>query len=804
LRHLNETIRIINLGNVQELMVFIASPGDLGEERDAVRRAADYINSLFSAIYATRLTITSGDQSQPAFGRPQEIINPLVKQCDIFIGLLNRKWGTPTGKYSSGFEEEYVQAAELAKEHGSPRLGIFFKEVPDEMLQDAGPSLSKVLEFRRKLETQHIAFFKQFSTVNDFELQVTHYLMTIVVERSHRDTSSSPEGTVDKASSTELSSVAPETPVQDEAMTQIASTLYGFYHLVEEGEVGDTFLDSDRLLLFSMAVQSEMLSIPIHSINRIYGKRDEYAISVIEYRLIVWTVAENFHYTPDGSIRSFAPGFKIIMAAGSSSDLEQTLVSQILEQSSEFAVANGSLAILSAMKARPAELWGSPGISISPPASVSEVVSNAEQNPFTSWIRILEIPRLRDAALNYISTVIRDSDYSLFMTISERVNDARLAAQLIALAEYAVGNISGICQLVSAHYISKGSCFENMLGASISRMNEEQLSAVVLGRLLPTHLVRNAFNALSHFRTPTAEEFSKLLKSKENALIGVAFDTVRRGDKAATLNLLAAAAKFKDDKSDEGLDEYRYRLRAMVQTEEELRAELSSPWSFVDAWSTLSWLCGAELADEAREILDTDCSKALDSEKLQEAGYDEKLQVFLKSLLRRSALSLLARIPVDKRDDQDVHRFRRELARDERVTAAKAVEGLALVGSSEDVERFLSLAANHYGEEKKTMLQCAVRLGGLETARKMITDSDEDVALAGARVLSADASTPLSELQSHLYSIHDTVRMVAWKAVEKRMSRGELEEYLDEYRSRAEGYYYDVVAALDRKLYMPH
>ncbi|WP_192809115.1 DUF4062 domain-containing protein [Actinomadura montaniterrae] len=792
------------MANPRELVVFVASPGDLSDERDSVRRAADYINSLFLASHSTRLMITGWEQSQPTFGRPQEAINPLVQQCDIFIGLLNRKWGTPTGEFSSGFEEEYEQAAKRAKESGRPSVAIFFKEVPDEMLQDAGPSLSKVLEFRKKLETEHIALYRQFSTVKDFELQVTKYLMAVVVDQSSHDIPPSPEGTVDKVTATEQLPTDTEPEEQDEAREQLAATLYSFYSLAKIGSTGDGLLDPDRLLLFSMAVQFEMLSIPIHSMNRIYGKRREYAISIIEYRLIIWTVAENFHTTRNGEIRSFAPGFEMIMRVGSRSDLEDVLVSQMLTQKAEIPVSNGSLGILREMKARPAQLWGSRENVSNPSSSASDSVARSEQDLVENWAHLLGVPQTENAAFNYMSSVVRDSDFSLLKALSDRIDNASVAEKVMAIAKYAIGDLSGICDLASKRYLSEESCFERMLKASFSQMSEEQLSAVILGqRSLSDSLVRDAFTALSRHRAPTSEEYLRLLKSKKNELISLAFNVAEVAGEAAALNLLAAASQFNDDKADEDLDEYRHRLRSLVQTEEELRAELSNPWSFVDAWSALSWLHGSALASEAREILDSDCDSALDETKLEEAGYDARLRTFVRTLLRRSALDLLARIPAKDRDDQDVERFRRELARKERLTTPQAVKGLTLTGTAEDATHFLKLVTNHYGEEKKVLLKSAVKLGGAKIARKMIADSDEETASAGAHALSTDSSIPLSELQSYLYSSHDSVRMEIWKAVENRMGRGELEDYIDEYRSREAGYYYDVVAALDRKLYMP-
>ncbi|MBT2213779.1 DUF4062 domain-containing protein [Actinomadura sp. NEAU-AAG7] len=784
--------------NVRELVVFIASPGDLTGEREAVRRAADNLNTTFASQFSMRLHVTGWEQTSPAFGRPQEVINPLVKQCDIFIGLLNRTWGTSTGKFSSGFEEEYECATQRAKKSNGPSIAIYFKKVPEDIVRDAGPSLSQVLKFRRRLENQKIALYRQFSTIEDFELKITHYFLSLIAEKSQSITPTAPKGTVDKTTSTELPSTQHTPQNNDEARMQIASTLNDFYKIAQGDEETASRPDPDRLLLFSMAAQREMLSIPIHPLNRIYGKRDKYVLSVAEYRLLVWTLAENFRFEEDGSIRSLAPGFKMIIDAGSDRDLESTLVYHVIDPEAEFSVANGSLRILRAMKARPSELWIETG-NVDDRSLLSLASSQALDAAIDNWVQILETPLLETEALEYISSVIRDSDYLLFRAVSDRLGEQLVAQDILTLVAYAKGSLSEVADMAAQRFIAEGSCYERIVSASLAQMETKQLSSILQGRNLPNKLLSEAFRTLSSRRTPSVEEFGKLVKSENSDLVGQAFDAVDQGGDQAKLNLLAAVAEFKDDKH---LGEYNDRLRAFIKTEEELRAELTLPWTYGQAWSALSWLHGSTMADEAREILDTNCG-FLDPKMLEEAGWSRSIQNYLRSSARKSALSLLARVPAKDRSSEDAERARVELARNDWLTMLDAAKVLSKTGSFEDTETLLSCAANSYGDEEKLLLNLTVELGGLKIARMMVTAESEEAASVGALALACDNSVPLSELKGYLYSPHGSVRMEVWKAVERRMGRAELERYLEDYRSRTEGYYYDVVAALDRKLYMP-
>ncbi|UXY32750.1 DUF4062 domain-containing protein [Streptomyces sp. HUAS TT20] len=788
---------------MQEMVVFIASPGDLVDERNAVRQAVASVNSLFASKVALRLRVTGWEETQPSFGRPQAVINPLVEQCDVFIGLLYRKWGTPTGEYTSGFEEEYEQAASRARNGERPRISIFFKRVPDDQIEDAGPSLSRVLAFKRRLEDQHIALYRQFDSTSDFRDLVTHYLTSVIIDEWNPVENSSPDGTVAKpdATTTTPLTASSEPQIEDEARSQIATTLRNFYNLAERGnEVSEEELDSDRLLLFSMAAQPEMIAMPIHSLNRIYAKAHELVLSVMEYRLILWTIADNIRREKDGTLHSIAPGFKIVAPPSGeyTSDLVDTLTYQILNPSADFSVVTGSFYILAEMKARPLELWESDEHGVAEANLAGGSLAVVGEAPVDKWVHILESLQVENAALEYIAVVVRDSDADLLGAVIERLDNKAVSFKLRALVEHAKGDLSGLAEMAATRYVSEGSCFEHLLLSSIPRMTTEQLASVLLGRALPDRVIHNALDLVSQRRVPSAEEFSRVLNSGSDHLIAFAFDAAERCD--ATRNLLAAVSELKNENA---LSNFAPRLKSLTATEEELSAELLSPPSFVAAWSALSWRRGAGMADEAREILDSDCANSLDAEKLVELGYDDDLTEFLKSKLKAAAVDLLARVPASDKRELDLVRFREELARNDWLSAAPAARALARLGTSQDVDTLLARAAKSYGDEKEEMLRGAARAGGVDTARKMAHDKDGEVALIGAKELACNQSISLGELQQLLYSSHQEVRMVVWESVALRMGRDELEAFLDKYRERDEGYYYDVVAAIDMALYLP-
>jgi Domain of unknown function (DUF4062) len=91
------------------LKIFLASPGDVAEERRAARNVVYEMDQMFRES-GWHIELSGWEDVMPGYSRPQAKINPDVDTCDIFLGLLWRRWGSPTGEYSSGFEEEFERA----------------------------------------------------------------------------------------------------------------------------------------------------------------------------------------------------------------------------------------------------------------------------------------------------------------------------------------------------------------------------------------------------------------------------------------------------------------------------------------------------------------------------------------------------------------------------------------------------------------------------------------------------------------------------------------------------------------------
>jgi len=89
--------------------ILIASPGDLGEERNLIPEVISQWNAVRSeSSKVVVLPVKWETHSAPILGsRPQQVINEqLVGSCDLLVGLFWTRIGTHTGISESGTTEE--------------------------------------------------------------------------------------------------------------------------------------------------------------------------------------------------------------------------------------------------------------------------------------------------------------------------------------------------------------------------------------------------------------------------------------------------------------------------------------------------------------------------------------------------------------------------------------------------------------------------------------------------------------------------------------------------------------------------
>lgn len=152
--------------------VFLASPGDLPDERRAAKAVVDEFNATWADEFGYQVELVGWEDTVSTYGRPQAVINRELESCELFVGMMWRRWGTPpdiAGGYTSGFEEEFSISVDRRSREGVPEISLFFKDIPAEFLRDPGDDLKKVLAFKKKLIEEKTLLFDTFTDTRHFE-----------------------------------------------------------------------------------------------------------------------------------------------------------------------------------------------------------------------------------------------------------------------------------------------------------------------------------------------------------------------------------------------------------------------------------------------------------------------------------------------------------------------------------------------------------------------------------------------------------------------------------------------------------
>lgn len=145
------------------LSVLLASPGDLGDERQFARDCVAEWNSVNAERTGWIVELLGWEDTLPQAGRPQELINRDVRRCMLFIGMMHRHWGSETGNgYTSGFHEEFSLASQLYEREGRPRIALFFKHPGT--VGDPGEQLKQVLAFKDTIKTSKKFLYKELGS----------------------------------------------------------------------------------------------------------------------------------------------------------------------------------------------------------------------------------------------------------------------------------------------------------------------------------------------------------------------------------------------------------------------------------------------------------------------------------------------------------------------------------------------------------------------------------------------------------------------------------------------------------------
>jgi hypothetical protein len=154
--------------------IFIASPSDIKDEREIVRKQIARWNSLHANSYQMFLQPMDGKDSAPSLDdRGQAIINKLVDDCDLLIGIFWTRLGTPTSEAVSGTVEEIERARSMGK-----RCMVYFRNESES--QNDPSQYKRLQEYKEKLKPKGL--IDDYETLEDFTHKVFNHITSAINE----------------------------------------------------------------------------------------------------------------------------------------------------------------------------------------------------------------------------------------------------------------------------------------------------------------------------------------------------------------------------------------------------------------------------------------------------------------------------------------------------------------------------------------------------------------------------------------------------------------------------------------------
>jgi len=769
--------------------IFLASPGDLQDERFAVKQVVDKLNQLYGRTIAWQVELLAWEDTLPEHGaRPQEIINREVDQCDLFIGMLWRRWGSPTGQFSSGFEEEFERARGRFQREKKPGIWLFFKKVDLEQLDDPGEVLSKVIGFRRTRETAKDTLYKEFSDKQDLKDQIEQYLVRHILElalslvqsaEAIAPASPTPQPGAAAAIGEEEAARPPEAAgtqqIGELLDSLIGATEAGSYADLTRAQIGRLFVLSGTLM---SSVTGEVLAA--HEVNVIYMEdylTQLYRFQPRERELLMRTIIESRHDNKPGwfwfrGLNTAQLRDLLVYHAtqGRSPDLRQRTLE--IAASSRFALAGAEIDALEILMVDP---------------------SSDVRKAFMAYLGALgaepELPLLERGLVDADEEVRKEATNGKLLVLSRvQPNQA-----LRLLAETPVADGSAV--------------LDSLMG------NPQALNMTQLEQLLdsPAEAIRLfAVKALVQRDGLTVERARRLLPDPASRIVevvvrelikqGVSFEPneIREMFKGAIfvnrdsiLNDIFMSIPLErvealvDWYSVDGPIAYRALvLRNLPESLERLRRDLQEEFATIKR-SSIERLRVNEPPPVAAAVTE------------QFAKYDATILAWFLS----EVLSVLAEHGVPA----DAEFVRRHLASGDRNIQREAIRSIRRVGDGRDIPALLGIVESDRPEMRYMAAESALHLsaGSREVTSALLESDAPEVLGLVAKFLIEHPTDHTGDLVTPLLSNSDRGRrLAAIRVVTETYTREQIENLLREY-IQAATYYYNVVCWFDRILYSP-
>jgi HEAT repeat protein len=790
---------------LRRLSVFLASPGDLAEERRLAKVVVESANRIARQL-GWYVELLVWEDTRPAFARPQAVINRDVDTCDLFVGLLWERWGQPTGEYSSGFEEEFERARARRLATGAPDIWLIFKTIDPSKLRDPGDELKRVLKFKQMQEDRKELLFKGFATPEEWRSNLLEWLPLHLVELAQErgkvptpTQAATPELSESTTGSILAPTGAPPEPVT--VSVQLRESTRRLHEVVAEGDLATApdILEGFQIARLNLLTKSLIVGVDrrivldILEIHSLYPFHKRVELAGTEPALIFRTlISDRF---------TLAAGWYWLRGLEPEEAQHQLLVA-CLDGSVE--VRKGAVTALTELRLDPEETVGA-------------------REGFLQLLVADDSEDVSAMSLAYLGAIGTLADLPF---IERRLEDGKVKVrEAAAKARFAV---------LARHEPARA--FELLLagdrGAEDKKELEKRADVLTPSQLKEAFVSGNAqarqFAAEElRRRRQLSPELAKSLLTDSSAVVrAVAFEELIRQGVSVTVDDIDNA--FKNEKAPTLAVSL---LGGLSVDKDEIIFKLFSTYTIERLRSETRWLFGAngevayrvlglrhfeEMGGQIRRDL-RDEFKSLKAEtaaKMREdfgaAGEeawrvlwerDPRYEEFERTRYTAVGLEALA----EYGSPEDVELARRYIGSRHEDVQIQASRILMRFGTRDDVGALMSIAKEGYGRRRQVAAEAALKLSpGPQGAAVSMLDTASPILISVALKALEDVewSAVRDVIRGLLHHSDELVRVKAISYLVERLSAAELQKILDDSLELPH-YYYNVICWLDRVLHAP-
>lgn len=172
------------------LEVFVASPGDVAKERQAIGRVVRELERSIGSVIELNLRpfLWEHDLGPGVHAAgPQGLVDAHsnLAKCDVLVGVFWNRLGTPTAAGKTGTEHELSAAYARWKRTGRPHIMVYFSKRPIPQTSASLEQGTLLLEFRQALPKEVLSW--EYRSHQEFERlfreHLTRHIMHVWNER---------------------------------------------------------------------------------------------------------------------------------------------------------------------------------------------------------------------------------------------------------------------------------------------------------------------------------------------------------------------------------------------------------------------------------------------------------------------------------------------------------------------------------------------------------------------------------------------------------------------------------------------